>query len=182
MLHDCHASAGRCSSRAAGTCNYRYESDAGAGRGNSWIKPAVLAADAGYGTGPFLAGLQARAVVAPIPVRDYPRVSGGRPRAAFTFEAERQVFICPPGQTLKYRMAVPATRVHTDRANCRECRPGLLQQPSTGAPPRTRSVAYDEAALLVHAPETEGTGRRRRRVLAQRDRSKLAPPYQAAPA
>jgi hypothetical protein len=33
------------------------------------IKPAVLAADAGYGAGPFLAGLQARAVMAPIPVR-----------------------------------------------------------------------------------------------------------------
>jgi hypothetical protein len=114
--------------------------------------------------------------MAPIPVRDYPRVSGLLPRAAFTFEAERQVFIGPPGQTLKYRTAGPATRVHTDRANRREGRPGLLQQPGTGAPPRTLSVPYAEAALPVHAPETEGTGRRRRRVLAQRDCSKLAPP------
>ena len=44
------------------------------------IKPNVLAADKGYGTGPFLAWLEEKKVTAHIPVLDRQRQSDGLPR------------------------------------------------------------------------------------------------------
>lgn len=87
------------------------------------VEPDVLAADKGYGTGPFLAWLKEREVKAHIPVLDRQRQSEGLlSREAFTFDAERNCFICPQGKILKHRTSVDETRIHTYRANPTDCR------------------------------------------------------------
>jgi DDE family transposase len=133
------------------------------------IKPSVLAADAGYGTGPFLAWLEDREVTAHIPVRDYQRVSGLLPRDAFTFDPERNVFICPQGKILKHRMAVEATRIHIYRPMPRDCEACPIRQHCTRGIRRTLSVPFDEAPrqaviALQNTPAFQNSRRLRRKV------------------
>ena len=70
------------------------------------IKPDVLAADKGYGTGPFLAWLEGTRGYGPYPGAGPAAPDAMRsylPREAFTFDPERNVFICPQGKILKHR-------------------------------------------------------------------------------
>jgi hypothetical protein len=70
------------------------------------FKPECLAADKAYGTGPFLAWLSERNITAHIPVLDRQQQTGGLlPREAFTFDSERNAFICPQGKIMKHRTA-----------------------------------------------------------------------------
>jgi hypothetical protein len=104
------------------------------------IKPERLAADTAYGTGPFLAWLNQRQVTPHIPVRDYQHVSGLLPRAAFTFDSERNVFICPQGKILKYRTARHKEKIHMYRATAGDCKMCSIRQQCTRGPKRTLSV------------------------------------------
>jgi hypothetical protein len=59
------------------------------------ITPERLAADKAYGTGLFLAWLSARNLTPHIPVLDrQQQIVGLLPRETFTFDPERNVFIC----------------------------------------------------------------------------------------
>jgi transposase len=132
--------------------------------GKHQLKPERLAADNAYGTGPFLAWLQERAVTAHIRVRDHQKISGLLPREAFTYDALHNHYVCPQGKVLKYRTSVAATRIHTYRAKSRECRRCPLKQQCTRAPQRSLSVPFDEAARLRTAAlqNTEGFQQSRR--------------------
>ena len=111
------------------------------------IEPDILAADKGYGTGPFLAWLKDREVQAHIPVLDRQRQSEGLlSREAFTFDAGRNCFICPQGKILKHRTSQAKTRIHTYRANPTDCRTCPMRQQCTRSDRRTLSVPFDEAA------------------------------------
>jgi len=112
------------------------------------LKPPVLTADAGYGTGPFLAWLKEREITAHIPVRDYQHLSGMLPREAFTFDAERNVFICPQGKILKHRTARSYNRIHTYRATASDCKNCPIKAQCTRGTKRALSVPFDEAARL----------------------------------
>ena len=90
------------------------------------MKAEILAADKGYGTGPFLAWLDEKKVTAHIPVLDRQRQTDGLfPREAFTFDAERNCFVCPQGKILKHRTARTQTRIHIYRATASDCRSAL---------------------------------------------------------
>ena len=134
------------------------------------MEPDVLTADKGYGTGPFLAWLQERKVTPHIPVLDRQHQTNGLlPREAFTFDAERNVFICPQGKILKHRMAVEATRIHAYRAKSTDCRACPIRHQCTRAPQRTLSVPWDEAPrqaaiALQNTPAFMNSRRLRRKV------------------
>ncbi len=110
------------------------------------MTPEVLAADKRYGTGSFLAWLKEREVTAHIPVLDHQRNAKGLfTREAFTFDPERNVFICPQGKILKHRMAIEATRIHSYRARESDCRDCPLKAQCTRGKMRMISVPFDEA-------------------------------------
>jgi len=128
------------------------------------IEPDVLAADKGYGTGPFLAWLQERDVTAHIPVLDRQRQSDGLlSREAFTFDPQRNAFICPQGKLLKHRTSVEATRIHTYRATASDCKNWPIKYQCTRGTKRALSVPFDEAARqeIIALQDTEAFQRSR---------------------
>jgi len=109
------------------------------------IKPERLAADKAYGTGPFLALLSERNITPHIPVVDRQQQTGGLlPRGAFTFDPERNVFICPQGKILKHRTAREKEKIHMYRATASDCLRCPIRQQCTHGPKRTLSVPFDE--------------------------------------
>jgi hypothetical protein len=90
----------------------------------------------------FSHGFNQRQVTPHIPVRDYQHVSGLLPRAAFTFDPERNVFIC---QILKYRTARQKEKIHMYRATAGDRKICSIRQQCTRGPKRTLSVPFDEA-------------------------------------
>jgi IS5 family transposase len=110
------------------------------------IRPHRLAADKAYGTGPFLAWLSDHNIIPHIPVLDRQQQTGGLlPREAFTFDAERNVFICPQGKILKHRTVREKEKIHMYRATASDCLRCPIRQQCTRGPKRTLSVPFDEA-------------------------------------
>jgi len=98
------------------------------------IRPHRLAADKAYGTGPFLAWLSERNITPHIPVLDRQQQTGGLlPREAFSFDPERNVFICPQGKILKHRTA-QKEKIHMYRATARDCKMCPIRQQCTRGP------------------------------------------------
>jgi transposase len=110
------------------------------------LRPDRLAADKAYGTGPFLAWLSERNITPHIPVLDRQQQTGGLlPREAFTFDPERNVFICPQGKILKHRTARQREKIHMYRATASDCLMCPIRRQCTRGPKRTLSVPFDEA-------------------------------------
>jgi N-acetyl-gamma-glutamylphosphate reductase len=66
-------------------------------------------------------------------------------REAFTFNAEKNHYICPQGKILKHRHADKATRSHTYRATASDCRVCPIRQQCTRGTKRTVSVPFNDA-------------------------------------
>ena len=119
------------------------------------IKPERLAGDTAYGSGANLDWLVNEAKIAPhIPVVDKSRREDGTfSREDFTFDKERNVYICPAGKVL-----TTTGKVATDgetlyyRARTRDCRCLLKAQCCPKAPWRRipRSI-YEEARDVARA-------------------------------
>jgi hypothetical protein len=99
------------------------------------LKPRRIAADTAYGTGKLL-GWQVGAGIAPqIPVWDKStREDGTFSRSDFTFDRERNVYVCPAGKFLRpramsatitpfvtSRLSEIAMHAHSNRNAVREC-------------------------------------------------------------
>src|SRR5712691_3502544 len=66
------------------------------------LKPERLTADTAYGTGKLLAWLLGKGIAPHIPVWErYQRNDGMFPRSDFTYDAERDVYVCPNGRPLR---------------------------------------------------------------------------------
>ena len=66
------------------------------------LKPDHLAADVAYGTGEMLGCLVERGIAPHIPVWDKSELDDGTfSRADFTYDKERDLYICPGGKILK---------------------------------------------------------------------------------
>jgi hypothetical protein len=134
------------------------------------IKPKCLAADKGYGTGPFLAWLSARNITPHIPVLDRQHQIGGLlPREAFTFDPERNAFICPQGKILKHRTAREKQKIHMYRATASDCLRCPIRPQCTRGPNRVLSVPFDEAVrqhviALQHTEAFRDSRRLRKKV------------------
>jgi transposase len=86
------------------------------------LKPKRLAADTAYGSGKFLHWISGTGITPHIPVWDMSkREEGILSRADFTFDAERNLYICPMGKFLRTTGTVHDGRTILYRARTRDC-------------------------------------------------------------
>ena len=109
------------------------------------LRPQRLAADTAYGTGETLKALMDRGIEPHIPVWDKSNETKGKfTRADFTYDAERDLYICPGGKHLTWSGRVDQGRIRPYRASTRDCRNCALKPRCTKAPSRKVSRDIDE--------------------------------------
>src|SRR5580692_2737006 len=87
------------------------------------LKAKRLVADTAYGTGKFLGWLIEAGITPHIPVWDKSsRDDGTFSRADFTFDSDRNLYVCPAGKLLTTTGSVGADHIVRYRARRRECR------------------------------------------------------------
>jgi len=134
------------------------------------LKPKRLTADTAYGTGKVLAWLLGKNITPHIPVRErYERTDGMFPRAAFTYDAGCNVYICPNGHPLRTSGTVHDGRVRNYLSQPGDCRACELKARCTRAPFRkiARDIneeARDYARSLTGTPEFERSSDERKKV------------------
>jgi transposase len=134
------------------------------------LKPKRLTADTAYGTGKVLAWLLGKNITPHIPVWErYERTDGMFPRAAFTYDAECNVYICPNGHPLRTSGTVHDGRVRNYLSQPGDCRACELKPRCTRAP--FRKIARDineearyHARSLTGTPEFERSSNERKKV------------------
>jgi transposase len=122
------------------------------------LKPRRIAADVAYGTGEMLDWLMRRNIDPHIPIKDMSkRGDGTLSREDFAFDAERDVYICPEGKTLRTTGRVFAGNTLYYRASKRDCeRCPLKLRCCPKSPERRVSRDVNEAAR-DHARAVMGT-------------------------
>ena len=134
------------------------------------LKLKRLAADTAYGTGKLLAWLLEKDITPHIPVWErYERTDGMFSRLDFTYDAERDVYICPNGRFLRTTGTVHDGRVRNYLSQSGECRVCELKGRCTRAPFRkiARDIneeARDHVRALMDTPEFEQSSDERKKV------------------
>lgn len=135
------------------------------------LKPDRLAADTAYGTGKFLGWLVGTGITPQIPVWDKSkREDGTFSRSDFTFERERNLYICPAGKLLTTTGSVGndhALRYLASKLDCDACPLKPRCCPNTPSRKVTRDVhedARDHARALMGTPEFDKSRDERKRV------------------
>jgi transposase len=135
------------------------------------LKPDRLAADTAYGTGKFLGWLVGAGIAPHIPVWDKSRREYGTfSRNRFTFDKERDVYVCPAGKLLTTTGNIGSD--HTLRylalkRDCNACRLKPQCCPKTPSRKVTRDVhedARDVARALMGTPEFDKSRDERKKV------------------
>jgi transposase len=123
------------------------------------IKAKRLVADTAYGTGKFLGWLVEAGITPHIPVWDKStREDGTFSRTDFTFDHERNVYVCPAGKLLKTTGSVGADHVLRYRARKHDCQACPLKPqccPNTPSRKVVRDIneqARDHARALMSTP------------------------------
>ena len=134
------------------------------------LKPDWLAADTAYGTGKLLAWLFGKNITPHIPVWErYAPAEGMFARSDFTYDAERDVYLCPNGKPLRTSGTIHDGRVRNYLAHLADCRACTLKQRCTSAPLKkiARDVnedARDRARSLKDTPEFERSSNQRKKA------------------
>ena len=134
------------------------------------LKPDWLAADTAYGTGKLLAWLLGKNITPHIPVWErYPSADGMFSRSDFTYDAERDVYVCPNGRLLRTSGTVHDGRVRNYLSQPQDCRACTLKQRCTRAPFKkiARDInedARNHARSLKGTPEFERSSNARKKV------------------
>jgi hypothetical protein len=134
------------------------------------LKPDWLTADTAYGTGKLLAWLLGKSITPHIPVWErYPSSDGMFSRGEFTYDAERDVYVCPNGKLLRTSGTVHDSRVRNYLSQPQECRGCTLKQRCTRAPFKkiARDInedARNHARSLKGTPEFERSSNARKKV------------------
>jgi transposase len=135
------------------------------------LKPDRLAADTAYGTGKFLGWLVGTGIAPQIPVWDKSRREDGTfSRSDFTFDRERNVYVCPADKLLTTTGNVGddhAVRYCASKLDCAVCQLKPRCCPNTPSRKVTRDVhedARDQARALVGTPEFEKSRDERKKV------------------
>jgi len=136
------------------------------------LKPERLAANTAYGTGKFLGWLVKEKDITPhIRVWDKSKQKVGRfSRADFTYDAEKNIYVCPAGKTL-----TTSGRVHGGRTllylassrDCRDCPLKLKCTPKIAYRKLPRDVDEDARELArspAETPEFEQSSNQRKKV------------------
>lgn len=133
------------------------------------LRPNTLAADTAYGSGGMLAWLMERGIEPHIPVLDRSgQTNGVFTRNDFTFDRDRNLYICPGGKELRYAHK-RKNGVITYRARPRDCAGCALKSQCTTGPSRVLSVNAHEAvrqhvASLAETEAFKESARKRRKV------------------
>ena len=121
------------------------------------LKPDWLTADTAYGTGKLLAWLLGKGITPHIPVWErYPSSDGMFSRGEFTYDAERNVYVCPNGKLLRTSGTVHDSRVRNYLSQPQECRTCTLKQRCTRASFKKIARDINEDARN-HARSLKGT-------------------------
>jgi transposase len=136
------------------------------------LHPKRLAGDSAYGAAPMLAWLvKERAITPHIPVFDKSkREDGTLSRADFTWDAERGLYVCPRGKTLKTTGKLHDGRTRLYRSSKHDCDPCPLKQrccpkgPHRKIPRDIHEDARDVARALYDTPAFDQSRRERKRV------------------
>jgi transposase len=135
------------------------------------LKPDRLAADTAYGTGKFLGWLVGTGITPQIPVWDKSnREDGTFSRSDFSFERERNVYICPADKLLRTTGNVGDDHTVRYRASKRDCARCPLKPrccPNTPSRKVTRDLhedARDHARALMGTPEFDKSRDERKKV------------------
>ena len=135
------------------------------------LKPKRLVADTAYGTGKFLGWLIGSGITPHIPVWDMSeRDDGTFSRANFTFDKERNVYVCPAGKLLTTTGSVGADHVVRYLALKRDCEPCPLKSqccpktPSRKVPRDINENARNHARTLMGTSEFAKSRDERKKV------------------
>jgi len=134
------------------------------------LRPDWLAADTANGTGKLLAWLLGKNITPHIPVWErYPSPDGMFSRSDFTYDAERDVYVCPNGRLLRTSGTVHDGRVRNYLSQPQDCRACTLKQRCTRAPFKkiARDInedARNHARSLKGTPEFERSSNARKKV------------------
>jgi transposase len=135
------------------------------------LKPERLAADTAYGTGKFLDWVISTGITPHIPVWDMSkREEGILSRADFTFDRQRDVYICPQGKFLRTTGTVLDGRTILYRASTRDCGPCPLKPKCTPnmtfrkIPRDVHEDARDATRALMGTPEFVKSRNERKKV------------------
>lgn len=134
------------------------------------LKPDWLAADTAYGTGKLLAWLLDKHITPHIPVWErYPSPEGMFSRSDFTYDAERDLYVCPSGRLLRTSGTVHDDRVRNYLSQPQDCRACTLKPGCTRAPFKkiARDInedARNHARSLKGTPEFERSSNARKKV------------------
>jgi len=135
------------------------------------LKPDNIAGDVAYGTGKMLGWLVDRGIDPHIPVWDKgKRGDGSLAREDFTYDSERDIYLCPEGRTLK-----TTGRVHdgktllyrSSKVDCDACplKPRCCPtMPSRKIPRDINEEARDYARSLVGTDAYRQSGRQRKKI------------------
>ena len=143
------------------------------------LKPERLAADTAYGTGKFLHWVIGTGITPHIPVWDMSkREEGILSRADFTFDRQRDLYICPQGKFLRTTGTVLDGRTIVYRASTRDCGPCPLKPKCTPnmtfrkIPRDVHEDARDATRALMGTPEFV-TSRNERKKESSAEGSKI---------
>lgn len=135
------------------------------------LRPNLLAADSAYGTGKFLAWLINKDIAPHVSVRDLSRRKDGSfSRADFTYDKDKDTYLCPAGKTLKTTGRVHEGTTILYRASKRDCdlcpfKPECCPNaPSRKVPRDVNEAARDVARALVGTPAFERSWDDRKKV------------------
>ena len=135
------------------------------------LKPRRLAADTAYGTGKFLGWLADAGIAPQIPVWDKSaRKDGTFSRSDFTFDRERDVYVCPAGKLLKTTGSIGddhALRYLASKRDCDACPLKPQCCPNMLFRKVTRDInedARDLARALMRTPEFDRSRDERKKV------------------
>jgi transposase len=139
--------------------------------GRLGLKPERLAADTAYGTGKFLHWLIGTGITPHIPVWDMSkREEGIWSRADFTFDRQRNLYICPHGKFLRTTGTVHDGRTIVYRASTRDCGPCPAKPKCTPnmtfrkIPRDVHEDARDTTRALMGTPEFAKSRNERKKV------------------
>ena len=134
------------------------------------ITPDRLAADTAYGSGKTLKSLVDRGIAPHIPVWDKSGETKGKyTKADFTYDRERDLYICPGGKSLTCTGKVDQGRILPYRASTKDCARCPLKPRCTSAPARKVSRDIDEDVRdhvrgLANTPAFNRSRRERKKV------------------
>ena len=136
------------------------------------LKPERFAADSAYGTGRFLGWLVDEQDTTPhVPVRDQTkRKDGTFSKLDFTYDAERDCYVCPAGKILKTSGRIHEGRTLIYLSSTLDCRDCTLKEKCTPKqayrklPRDINEAARDLARSLADTPEFEQSSNERKKV------------------